>query len=348
MKDYIAFDCHKRYTLMERWNGTGLARQARIEHEPGSIRQALGRCRRGSEVAVEAMGSWYWIVSEIEEAGLVPRLVHPRKAKLMMGMINKTDKLDVHGLNRLQQNGTLPTVWIPPDALRDQRELARARMVLTHQRTQIKNRLLATLSKYGLEVQDASDAFGAKARPQWEPLIEKLPEQTGWTSRLLLRQVEFLDEQIRLHQQRVRDLVKQTPEMELLKTLPGIGEILSAVVTLEVGDVERFASAERLASYAGTTPRVHSSGDKTRYGRLRPDVNRFLKWALIEAANSVALNHRRLPDRHVSQLYIRLKQRRGHAKAVGAVARHLAEAVWHVLHGRVPYRDPALGRTRET
>ena len=153
MKEYIAFDCHKRYTLMERWNGTGQPWQARIEHGPGVIRRALGRCRRGSEVAVEAMGSWYWIVSEIEEAGLVPRLVHPRKAKLMMGMINKTDKLDVHGLNRLQQNGTLPTVWIPPASLRDLRELTRVRMMLTHGRTRIKNRLLATLSKYGLEVQ---------------------------------------------------------------------------------------------------------------------------------------------------------------------------------------------------
>jgi transposase len=49
-------------------------------------------------VAVEATGNWYWIIGEIEEAGHQPLLVHPRKAKLMMGLINKTDKLDVHGL----------------------------------------------------------------------------------------------------------------------------------------------------------------------------------------------------------------------------------------------------------
>src|SRR5207245_1927359 len=66
------------------------------------------------EVAVETIGNWYWIVDEIEAAGCVPKLVHARKAKLMMGEINKTDKLDARGLNRLQQAGTLPTVWIPP------------------------------------------------------------------------------------------------------------------------------------------------------------------------------------------------------------------------------------------
>jgi hypothetical protein len=65
-------------------------------------------------VAVETIGNWYWIVDEIEAAGCVPKLVHARKAKLMMGEINKTDRLDVRGLNRLQQAGTLPTVWIPP------------------------------------------------------------------------------------------------------------------------------------------------------------------------------------------------------------------------------------------
>jgi hypothetical protein len=62
--------------------------------------------------------------------GLPPRLVHARKAKLMMGEINKTDKLDVRGLNRLQQAGTLPTVWIPPGELRDQRDLPRTRVVI--------------------------------------------------------------------------------------------------------------------------------------------------------------------------------------------------------------------------
>jgi hypothetical protein len=80
-------------------------------------------------VAVETTGNWYWIVDEIEGAGCVPRLVHARKAKLMLGTINKTDKLDARGLNHLQRAGTLPTAWIPSSELRDWRDLPRTRMV---------------------------------------------------------------------------------------------------------------------------------------------------------------------------------------------------------------------------
>jgi transposase len=68
-------------------------------------------------------------------------------AKLMMGMVNKSDKLDAKGMNRLQRTGTLPTVWIPPSSVRDARELPRTRMVLSKQRTQLKNRVHAYLGK---------------------------------------------------------------------------------------------------------------------------------------------------------------------------------------------------------
>jgi len=79
-----------------------------------------------------------------------------------------------------------------------------------------------------------------------------------------------------------------------------------------------------------------------RYGRMRKEANRYLKWAFIEAANTVALNARRWPERHASRLYQRIKQRKGHGKAVGAVGRHLAEAAYWILRKREPYRDPGL------
>ena len=343
MKEYISFDSHKHYTLMEREGiQSQVARQQRIEHAPGAIRQALDGCEAGTAVAVEATGNWYWIVTEIEEAGLRPVLVHPRKAKLMMGLINKTDKLDVHGLNRLQRTGTLPTVWIPPAELRDLRELTRVRMVLSCQRTRLKNRISSALAKYGRSVVGYSDPYGTKAREALAQQLTQLPPQTQWATTMLLVQLDFIENQITAQESRLRELLKVTPPMELLLTLPGIGLILAATTALEIGDIGRFASAERLASYAGTTPRVSSSGDKTRYGRLRPDVNHYLKWAFVEAGNSVAVNATRCPDRHVSQLYRRLRARKGHAKAVGAVARHLAEATFWVLSRKEAYRDPVL------
>jgi transposase len=348
MKEYIAFDSHKHYTLMERQEAqTGRAVQRRIHHERGALCACLRECEPGSKVAVEATGNWYWIVSEIEQAGHHPQLVHPRKAKLMMGLINKTDKLDVHGLNRLQQNGTLPTVWIPPAPLRDLRELTRTRLVLVASRTRIKNRLNANLAKYGLRI-DASDPFGAQARGQWIECLKMLPEQTRFVSQQLLNQLDFLQQQIEQQEARLKSLLAVTPMMQRLKTLPGVGLILSATLALEIGEGDRFASPAHLASYAGTTPRVHSSGDKTRYGRLRPDTNRYLKWAYVEAANIIVLNQEPWKHKHVVRLYRRLKERRGHPKAVGAIARHLAEASFWILRRDEDYRDPTLGRKGRT
>ena len=343
MREYIAFDSHKHYTLAEREDAvTGQVRQERIEHHRGAIGQYLRDVAPGTPVAVEALGSWYWIVEEIEAAGCRPRLVHPRKAKLMMGMINKTDKLDVHGLNRLQRNGTLPTVWVPPGELRDLRELTRTRMVLSGERTRLKNRITSSLAKYGLAVRGFTDAFGRGGRRELKGLLGQLPEQTTFTTQSLLATLDFVQGQITVHQQRLSSLLEETEAMRLQRTLPGFGPILSAVVVLEMGQVDRFPDAAHFASYAGTTPRVHSSGGKTRYGRLRSDVNRYLKWGFVEAANVMARHHCRNPQRHVSRLYDRLKGQKGHAKAVGAVARHLAEATYWVHRRRQAYRDPAL------
>ena len=343
VREYIAFDSHKHYTLMERQDAqTGRTVQRRLEHQRGALCAGLRGSQPGTAVAVEATGNWYWIVGEIKAAGLRPLLVHPRQAKRMMGMINKTDKLDVHGLNRLQQNGTLPTVWIPPADLRYLRELTRTRLVLVAQRTRLKNRLLATLAKHGLGIQ-GSDSFGAGARKQWAELLPLLPPQTRFVTEQLLGQVDLLDEQIEQQAQRLESLLVLTPAMQRLKSLPGVESILTATIALEIGDVGRLATCQHLASHAGTTPRVASSGGKTRYGRLRADVNRYLKWAYVEAANVVALQQGRWASRHVVPLDRRIAARRGHPKAIGAVARHLTEASFWVLSRNQDYREPVPG-----
>jgi len=147
----IAFDSHKRYTVASVQSIDGqILREARIDYGRGNIVRFLNQWDKGSPVAVETIGNWYWIAEKIEHARMHPHLVHARKAKLMLGMINKTDKLDALGLNKLQRTGTLPTVWIPPLEIRDERELPRTRMVFANQRTRLKNGIHSVIDKYGL------------------------------------------------------------------------------------------------------------------------------------------------------------------------------------------------------
>src|SRR3989442_14957527 len=113
--EYIAFDAHKHYTLASVVRPDGqLVREERIEHDRGSLREFLDRCERGSPVAVETIGNWYWIVDGIEAAGCVPKLVPAPKAKLMMGGINKTQRPDLPGGKPPQTEGPPPPGRGPP------------------------------------------------------------------------------------------------------------------------------------------------------------------------------------------------------------------------------------------
>ena len=167
-----------------------------------------------------------------------------------------------------------------------------------------------------------------------------LPPHSRFCVERILEQLEAVQVQIELLEGRMKKAFRTNRELELLQTMPGVGFILAIVILLEDGEVSRFPAASRLASYSGTTPRVHASGDRVRYGRLRPDVNRYLKWAFLEAANVIGIHHRRFSFRHVNRLYLRIRQRKGHQKAVGAVARHLAEATYWILTKGEPYREP--------
>ena len=341
MNYYIGCDAHKKYSVFVMVSDRGVfSSPEKVYHDKEGYRKYLKSLPPGSPVGLESVGNWYWMVEEMEKASLKPILINPGRAKLMMGQVNKTDKLDAKGIARLNLNGTLPQVWIPPAELRDQRELSRMRMSLVHIRTGLKNRIQSTLAKYAITIDEVSDTFGVKGRSLLNKALDELPPETKDSVKrqlTLLDQVSLQIDEVEAH---IREVVRNTPMMELLKTLPGVGDILAIVIALEIGTVERFESAEHLASYAGTVPRVSSSGGKTRYGSTRSDVNHYLKWAYVEAANCIALQQRQMPERHVVKLLQRIQQKRGYPKAAVAVARHLAEASYHILKNNEPYKEP--------
>jgi transposase len=340
----IGCDAHRRYSQFAILDSDGqFLEQIRINHEPGAIREFLAEFPAGTPVALESVGNWYWIVDEIEAAGCIPLMAHAAKAKVMMGNVNKTDKLDARGLAMLLHLGSLPTVWLPPSEIRDERELHRTRMAISRIRTALKNRVHSTLAKFALSLDTNSDIFAPKWRPELIKACGSLPPETRRCMRQHLHALDHIWGQIEELERRIGQRVEITRNIQLLKTLPGVANILSIVIEREIGDVDRFPSSAQFASYCGTVPTVKGSGGKVRYGRLRKQSNQYLKWAFIEAAN-VVVRQRRHPNwrsKHVTILFERIRQRKGHAIAVGAVARHLSEAAYWMLRKQEPYKDPA-------
>jgi len=105
MEYYIGDDAHKKYSIfviVDEKSKT--SSPERVPHDKETYRKYLTTLPPGSAIAIESVGNWYWMVEAMEQAGHKPVLVHPRKAKLLMGKINKTDKLDAKGLAMLNLN----------------------------------------------------------------------------------------------------------------------------------------------------------------------------------------------------------------------------------------------------
>ena len=344
MEQFIGCDAHKKFSVFVAVNEKGHAGEAiRVAHDREAYREFLARLPPRSVIAVEASGHYSWLVDEMECMGHCPKLCNPLEAKRRMGLTKKTDKLDARGLAILLRNGTVPEVWIPPSELRDQRELLRLRIFLVHLRTRVKNRIHGTLARHNVQIPGA-DLFGVEARLRLGARLPDLPVHSREAVEQELATLDFVEMQIESAEERLEKIMKVSVEADLLKTLPCVGPILSMVLMLEIGKVERFPTAAHLASYAGLVPRVHSSGVHTRMGQVCGNVNRNLKWAFVETGNLVVINQHRLAGTHVVRMYQRIKRAKNHQKAVVAVARHLAQAAWWVLTKQEVYREPRNAR----
>lgn len=345
MKQFIGCDAHKKFSVFASIDEAGVyGRSIRVAHEREVFREYLRELPPGSEIALETSGCYYWIVDEMEQAGHHPRLAHARTAKRRMEGRHKTNEKDARGLAMLLRNGTLPRVWIPPAELRDQREMLRWRMWLSRSRTRVKNRIHAVLQRYNVEI-DFADLFGDGGRAELLRRIPELPPHSGESVIEQLQTVDWLETQVVECEQKLEQMLYPNVARDLLDSLPCVGKVLSAVLALEIGAVERFRSPGALASYAGLVPVARESADWKRQDGCPWDCNVYLKWAYVEAANLISIQRRRWAERHVAQLYERVKQNtRMHGKAAMAVARHLAEASYWMLTKQQVYQDPRSHR----
>jgi len=311
----------------------------RVEHDRGAMEKFLAELPAGSEIALETSGHYYWLVEAMEKAGHHPKLAHALEVKKRSGRKGKkTDQEDAQALAMLLRNGTLPVVWIPPRELRDQREMLRLRMSLSRQRTRVKNRIHGALSRYNVQL--TGDPYSGEWRRQLAARMPELPEHTRQSVVWQLAMLDFVEVQMEQVEKQLLQILSKMPEADLLKTLPGVGPILSMVLTLEIGKVERFDTAAHLASYSGLVPGVSSSGGHTRLGQVCRDVNHYLKWAFVEAANLIVAQQKKWKGSHVLRLYHRVQRKKNHQKAVVAVGRHLAESSYWILKKWELYQPP--------
>ncbi len=301
------------------------------------LRQLVRRLDDASDVvaAIESMNGARFVHDQLELEGWDVRVADAQRATALAPLACKTDRIDAWVLAELARRELVPEVWLPDPEVRAERERARFRLHLVRHRSALKNRIHATLIAFGHPC-PVSDLFGQGGRRLLARLA--LPEAWRETLETSLSLVDELDEEIRECERELKRLGADHPYVPLLTTIPGIAWTLAYTIAAEIGDIRRFPSAVKLVGYSGLCPRVYQSGEQDRRGPLRKNGPRYLRWALIEAAQHAA----RSPAYPYRPLYERTRARlgrnRGGKVAKIVIARKLAEAIWHMLTRGEPFK----------
>jgi transposase len=293
----------------------------------------MGRHGEPITAAIESMNGARFVHDQLELAGWTVDLADAKKVKGLAPLACKTDKIDAWVLAELCRRDLVPAIWLPSPEVRGARERARWRLHLVRHRVALKNRIHSALMTFGHPC-PVSDLFGVEGRRRLDALA--LPEPWAGDVRAALRLIDELDRDIDACEAELRRIGTDHAYVPLLKTVPGIGDILGYTIAAELGDISRFASPKKLCGYTGLCPRVYQSGDKDYRGPLSKKGPIYLRWALIEAAVH-ASRHPRYHD-HYQATKKRLGKQRGSKVARVELARTLSEAIWHMLTKRQGFR----------
>lgn len=327
---HAGVDLHKRVSQIAVLTAEGVLTQHRLENDLPRVQEFFAQVPAPARVAIEASGTWWWLVELLERLGHEPVLSHPKQTRAIAAARLKNDRVDAERLVLLLRGDLLPTVWIPPAAVREARELLRHRISLVWLRTRVTNRLLALLARRNLQPTSGKSWLTVRGQRELQALpLTPIPSMIR-ADGLALRQA--LDEQIRRLDQALVSRWGDEPRVRRLATIPGIGPFTAILLVLELGDIHRFPSAKHLASYVGLTPRVRASADRVRSGHISKEGNRLLRWALVGAATQAA----RQPG-PLRAWYRLVQRRKGTKVARVALARRLAEIVYQVWKADVDF-----------
>jgi transposase len=363
-------DVHKaQVTACVRAPGRNRERAQEVAEFQTTVRGLLAlrdwlQAHRVTQVAMEATGVYWKPVWAILEDEFDCLLVNARHVKQVPG--RKTDVSDAAWLCQLLEAGLLARSFVPPKPIRSLRNLTRYRKAQIQERQREANRLHKILEDTGIKLDCvASDILGASGRAMLEALVagttdpellaelakgklrKKIPalkealvgsfdREHALIVSAILAHLDFLDAQIQLLSDEIEAQLRPfAAAVELLCTIPGVQRRTAEVIVAEVGtDMSRFPSDRHLASWAGQCPGNHRSAGKRRTGTSRHG-SKWLDTALTEAAMAAT----RTNDVFLAARYQRLRPRRGHGRALGAVKHSILCACWHMLQTGELYRE---------
>lgn len=298
--------------------------------------------RPRATVLLEACGSAHHWAREISALGHRVVLLPPhRTRRYRVG--SKTDHADTKAMLEAFRNESILAV---PMKSVDQQCLAflhRFRSAWMQTRTARLNTLRGVLRELGMTIPLGAARVVPAVWSTLEDADSPLPESLRPFLAALCGEIRSCEENIRRTEQQLERLGRRNPAVEHLLSVPGIGRLTATAFVAFVGDVRRFPSGRRFASYLGLVPKEHSSGDTRRLGRISKRGDTYLRMLLVHGARAVLLaSKRRSSDDSLRRWALDVETRKGHNRAAVALANKLARIAWSVWRDARPYEKRTL------
>jgi len=331
---YLALDIHKHYSIVAGVNFEGevILEPVRVEHAdlPGWLEKHI---QATDYIVIESTTNAWYVYDLLEPLAEKVLVANPIKVKQIAQARVKTDIRDTLILARMLAANMIPSIWVPPTAVRNLRYLLSQRRRLTGMHTQVVNRMHSVAHRHHL-----SHPKGKRFNEQntgWQQ-DDELSDEEKFQLELDMGTEKHLAEQTGKITQKLAKMSHEKPwaeSMMYLMQLPGFGIVTGMTILAAIGDISRFEDFKKLSSYSGLTPGVEQSGVKNRGKKITKEGRKDLRWALVEVAQRAVKS-----DPHWGRRFQDLCRRMHRNQAIVVIAHRLLELVWFVLTRKQPYR----------
>ena len=299
------------------------------------------------ELAVETTGNARFFKNQMEKEFFDVTVVNTNKFKVITYSTKKTDANDALTLAMYLQKEMLPEAHLCSQTSEEIRRMLKTRRILVQSSVKIKNQIHGMLLGYGIETNAAQ--FQSKRKRQ--DLINDLADHdysefTASSLNVMLNILDDLSDQIKAVEEQIETMVEDNEDVELLKTIPGVGKIGAATIASYTEDLERFdGDFKRFAAYIGIVPSVHNSNETVHLGHITKHGPQELRTAFVQVALGMIRASNQTGDWRLIEDYRRKKTDKGSGRAIIALTRKIARIVFVMLENREPF-NPELMLSR--
>jgi len=325
-KHYCGIDLHARtmYVCVLSQEGAVLLHR-NLPCNPEVFLAAIAPFREDLVVAVECIFSWYWVADLCTKEGITFVLGHALYMRIIHGAKAKNDRIDSHKTAALLRGGLLPQAYVYPAEMRATRDLMRRRLHFVRHRGQLLAHIQNTHHQYNQAAPGKRITYRSNREGIGEGFEDPSIRESLAADLALVDHFEVVIGD--LEASLVRKAKVHDPDsFHRLRSVPGIGKVLSLTILYEIHDVQRFKRVGEFASYSRLVKCQKSSAGKVQGSGGAKIGNAYLKWAFSEAA---VLFLAKCPE--AKKLFARLERKHGKGKALSILAHKLGRAVYFML-----------------